>query len=399
MPWKIRNIMDEKKEFINELLNKELSIKCLCEKYEVSEKTGHKWKNRFMQYGLIGLEELSRKPISSPEKLEEDVIISLIKLRTAHPSWGAKKIQALFAKYNSHLNTPSISSIFRVLDKAKLIKKQKIKKITTDKTNQLRNMIKPKSPNDVWTVDFKGYWFSDGQKCLPLTIRDLESRKILNITLCPDGTCTTVRSVFEKVFRQYGLPKVIRSDNGTPFATKSAPLGLSKLSSWFLSLGIMVDRITPGKPGQNGSHERMHADLARDIEKHIPGGVKTNQIAIDDWVIEYNSLRPHEALGMKTPDEIYYKSDTKYEIFDITEYPIGFHNRKVKKNGSISLGGSLYFLSEALTGFDVGLQETKVSSEVKVWLNKFPLFILDLEVNRIKLIERGNIDIGNLPMS
>lgn len=385
MPWLERSTMSSKKEFINEMLNKEIPIKDLAIKFNISEKTAHKWKKRFLEYGLIGLEDISRKPTNSPQKLDEDTVIQLINLRTAHPSWGPKKIQVLFTKANPDKEMPSISSIFRVIDKAKLVKKRRRKSVKTDKDNVLRNLIQPNTINDVWTIDFKGYWFSDGEKCLPLTIRDLKSKFILDITLCPNGTFETVKCVFEKVFKKYGLPKVIRSDNGSPFANHNSPIGLSRLSAWFISLDIIPDRITPGKPGQNGSHERMHRDLSQDIQKRISGGVRANQIAIDNWINEYNNIRPHEALNMQTPSEIYSKSLRKYIKYDEIEYPIGVISRKVMGNGTINLEGVIYRLTRALSGHQIGLQETEVSNEYKVWLNNYPLFILDTSLNKIKI--------------
>jgi len=391
--------MDCKMEFINELLKKEVSIKYLCEQFGISEKTGHKWKNRFFEYGLIGLEDMSRKPTNSPNKLDEDTICYLINLRSAHPKWGPKKIKQLFVETYPNKDAPSLSSIFRVLDKVHLIKKQRIKKAVTDKDNVFRNRIQPKEPNDVWTIDFKGHWFSDGEKCLPLTIRDLLTKQILDITLCPNETYEVVRAIFEKVFKKYGLPKVIRSDNGTPFASKSAPLGLSKLSVWFLSLGIMVDRITPGKPGQNGSHERMHRDLSQDIEKHIPGGVKENQIAINEWVNEYNTVRPNEAIGMKKPSELYVKSTRKYEEFDTIEYPIGFLSRKVNSKGALKLNQYRYNITSTLGGYQVGLQELD-NGEYKIWIGNYPLFILQTETATLKLPKHDKlVKVEDLPMS
>ena len=183
----------------------------------------------------------------SPSQLDEDTVIRLIKMRMAHPNWGAKKIAILYEKAYPNSKHPSESSIYRILGKADLIKKRRIKKINTS-ADRLRNRIKPENPNDVWTVDFKGWWVSSGEKCIPLTVRDLKSKYILGIRLMEKTTAQEVKKVFQELFKKYGLPKVIRSDNGTPFASSKGVLGLTTLSAWWISLGIMPDRTDPRLP-------------------------------------------------------------------------------------------------------------------------------------------------------
>ena len=329
MPWKETNIMEQRREFIKEYLRGMENFKTLCKKYKVTEKTGHKWKNRFLEYGYSGLRDQSKTPNNSPSQLDEDAIIRLIKLRIAHPTWGPKKLAVLYKKAYPNSKSPSESSIYRILGKADLIKKRHYKKINTT-TSRLRNKITAENPNDVWTVDFKGWWISSGEKCIPLTIRDLQSKYILDIRLMEKTSAAEVKKVFQELFKKYGLPKVIRSDNGTPFASTNGLLGLTTLSAWWISLGIMPDRTDPGCPTQNGSHERMHADISREIQGKIPGGKTANQIVINEWVKEYNEVRPHEALKMKTPSDIYRKSDIKYNDFPcVYEYPFAFNIRKI----------------------------------------------------------------------
>jgi transposase InsO family protein len=304
--------MDERKEFIKEYLQQKDNFKNLCKKYGISEKTGHKWKNRFLEYGFNGLNDSSRTPNISPRQLDEDTVIRLIKLRTAHPSWGPKKLAVLYEKAYPNSKPPSESSIYRVLGKADLITKTRYKPVNTT-VSRLRNKINATKPNDVWTVDFKGWWISNGEKCMPLTVRDLQSKYILVIRLMETTTANEVKKVFQELFTKYGLPKVIRSDNGTPFASTNGILGLTTLSAWWISLGILPDRTDPGCPTQNGSHERMHADIRKEIQGKVPGGIKANQVVINEWVKEYNEIRPHEALEMKTPSDIYCKSNTDYD--------------------------------------------------------------------------------------
>ena len=185
-----------------------------------------------------------------------------------------------------------------------------------------------------------------------------------------------VRKEFEELFKKYGLPKAIRSDNGTPFASKGM-LGLTSLSAWWITLGIMPDRTDPGSPTQNGSHERMHADLSREIQGKISGGVKANQAAIDEWSKEYNEVRPHEALNMKTPSEVYRKSERKYDGSPCEhEYPFGFEAKKIHRSGCVKLEKQECYISGSLAGLTVGLQP-KGDGEHLVWLNDFPLGVLD----------------------
>ena len=372
-------MLEQRKEFIGEYLKGAASFKELCVKYGVSEKTGHKWKNRFFEYGYSGLTDQSRAPQNSPNQLDEDTVIRLIKMRLAHPTWGSKKLAVLYEKAYPGGIPPSQSSIYRILGKAGLIQKRRIRSADTS-ASKLRNRIEAAEPNDVWTVDFKGWWVSQGEKCMPLTVRDLKSRYILDVRLMERTTADAVKAVFEKLFQEYGLPKVIRSDNGTPFATTHGFLGLTTLSAWWMFLGILPDRIQPGCPAQNGSHERMHADLSREIQGKIPGGVTANQSAIDAWVEEYNHIRPHEALGMKTPAEVYEKSSVPYTgTPDEVEYPIGVMTRKINKHGYVKLNKRQFTVSSSLRGLTVGLQPHS-EDEYLIWLGDFPLAVIDTKL-------------------
>ena len=356
MPWKETNILKEKQQFIDAVLKAEKPFKHICNDFGISEKTGHKWKNRFLEEGKIGLLEKQRCPASHPNALPEDTIIDVISLKSAHPFWGAKKIRELYAKAHPDMLTPSLSSVNRILSKANLVKKRKVKMASND-CRRLHQHIMPESVNDVWAIDFKGWWKSDGEICEPFTVRDLISRKILCVKLMHSKSSEAVRAVMTELFKLYGLPKVIRSDNGTPFSSPNGLLSLTRLSAWWITLGIIPDRTEKGTPGQNGSLERMHADIAREIEGKISGGIKANQAVIDEWVKEYNSVRPNEAIGMKTPDEIYRISDRKYTgDYDEIEYPIGFYPRKVIGTGEIIVKGIRVTIGYSLRGLTVGLK-------------------------------------------
>ena len=253
-------------------------------------------------------------------------------------------------------------------------------------------MIQAEGPNDVWCMDFKGYWYSDNEKIIPFTVRDLYSRKILEIRAVPTTSTENVRPILAGLFQKYGMPKVIRSDNGEPFSSSSNQLGLTKLSAWLISLGIRPDRTKPGTPGQNGSLERMHADMARELEKKISGGIPACQAAFDMWREEYNSIRPNEAIGMKVPDDLYQTSPRKYDR-DPEEiiYPSSFCVRHITRRGLLKFKSHEIFVSNALNGFSVGLEEI-TESEFRLWLAEFLLGTVHLHTDSFVFI---NEDTGN----
>lgn len=377
MSWKETDVMKEKEKFIDAMIKAEKPFKYICEDFGISEKTGHKWKNRFYEEGKLGLYEKSREAENHPNALPEDTVIAIIQLKTAHPYWGAKKILELFKKSRRNAEVPSLSSVNRILSKANLIKKRRVKPVSTD-CRRLHAHIQPQEVNDVWAIDFKGYWRSDGEICEPFTVRELVSRKILCVKLMQSKSSEAVRAVMTDLFKKYGLPKVIRSDNGTPFSSPNGVLSLTSLSDWWITLGITPDRTEKGSPGQNGSLERMHADIAREIEGKVRGGVLANQAVIDAWVEEYNSVRPNEAIGMKTPDEVFIPSERKYiGDYEEIEYPLGFLTRKVTAGGEIVLNSIRIAIGHSLRGLYIGLKPLENNS-YEAYLADFILGTVDM---------------------
>ena len=377
MSWKETDVMKEKEKFIDAVIKAEKPFKYICEDFGISEKTGHKWKNRFYEEGKLGLYEKSREAENHPNALPEDTVIAIIQLKTAHPYWGAKKILELFKKSRRNAEVPSLSSVNRILSKANLIKKRRVKPVSVD-CRRLHAHIQPQEVNDVWAIDFKGYWRSDGEICEPFTVRELVSRKILCVKLMQSKSSEAVRAVMTDLFKKYGLPKVIRSDNGTPFSSPNGVLSLTSLSAWWITLGITPDRTEKGSPGQNGSLERMHADIAREIEGKVRGGVLANQAVIDAWVEEYNSVRPNEAIGMKTPDEVFIPSERKYICdYEEIEYPLGFLTRKVTAGGEIVLNSIRIAIGHSLKGLYIGLKPLENNS-YEAYLADFILGTVDI---------------------
>lgn len=370
--------MELKQQFINEMLASEIPFSHLCKKYGISEKTGYKWKNRFFEQGSAGLLDRSRETMNHPNQLDGDTVAELVAIKLAHQAWGPKKIREIYAKTFPNKTTPSLSSVKRTLDKAGLVVKRKIRKPAGSGCPRLQQQIQANEPNDVWCIDFKGWWKSDGEICEPFTVRDKFSRKILCIQLMTSKTSAAVKTVMQGLFRKYGLPKAIHSDNGAPFAAPNGLLNLTSLSAWWITLGILPDRSLKGRPGQNGSLERMHADIAREIEGKIPGGIKGNQAALDAWAKEYNSVRPNEAIGMNVPDDLYHASDRKYTgDYDEIEYPVGFLVRKVTGSGEIILNSVRVTIGYSLRGLQVGLRPND-DNTYDVFLADFLLGTLDM---------------------
>lgn len=378
MPWKEVNVMDQKIEFVLKSFKKDTNFTQLCLEYGISTKTGYKWKERFFQEGVEGLKDKSTKPLSSPNQLPEEVICELIRIKKAKINWGGKKIREVFARNHPNDTAPSKSTVERVLKKAGFIEiKKRKRKVNPER---VQNRINPEKPNEVWTVDFKGWWYtSERERCEPLTVRDEFSKYILAITILEKGDTTSVKKEFERIFKENGLPKMIRSDNGPPFASTQGLMGLTRLAAWWMSLGIKLDRIDPGAPYQNGAHERMHLDMKKELENKISGSLKLHQAIFETWRQEFNTERPHESLQMKTPAMIYVKSDRLYDgIPDWLVYPKGYISRNVNDRGVINHKGRRIFITNALCGFKIGLKPIDIN-KFEVWFERNLMGYIDLK--------------------
>lgn len=368
--------MDQRSQFILEMLKEERPFKHLCQAYGISENTGYKWKERFMQEGMHGLTDRSRAPHRSPTGLPENVVLEIVQMKLQHPAWGPRKIRALYQRRHGMGATPSESSFKRVLEKAGLTEKRKIRSVIPSGTDALRQHIQPQENNDVWALDFKGWWRSSGEVCEPFTMRDLKSRFMLETKLMQSKSAAAVKAVMQEAFFRYGLPRVIRSDNGTPFCATHGMLSLTRLSAWWMSLGILPDRTDPGSPGQNGSLERVHADIAREIQGKVTGGIAATQKALDAWRETYNHVRPNDALDMRTPADVYRVSPRKYTGDEELEYPPGYSPRRVFDTGEISYRRTRIMLTTALSGHVVGLKETD-GDLLELYLGEFMLGLID----------------------
>ena len=368
MPWKKSGAMEQRTEFALRAMQT-LNFRALCQQYGISTKTGYKWRERFWRKGLAGMEEESRRPKSHSKQLPEEEVCEIVRLKLAHLAWGPRKIRELYLR--GHGEVASESTFKRVLERTSLTQKRRRRR--APEAGRLSSGRQAAALNEVWTVDFKGWWRKAEQRCEPLTVRDEYSRYLLEVRAVEDARSETVRKSFERIFERHGLPEAIRSDNGSPFASRQGVLGLSRLSAWWVVLGIDLERGRPGHPQDNAGHERMHKDISRELEAEGA----CDQAALDVWRQTFNYERPHEALGMRCPGEVYLASERKYEgTPEDLDYP-KMCSRRVSPKGLISLEGQPLFLSASLGGWSVGLKPI-AEDLMEVWFGRLLLGQVDL---------------------
>ncbi len=373
MPWKEKTMINGRTEFALRSLQAGINFTELCAEYGISRRTGYKWKQRFLDDGASAMADQSRRPANSPNQLSEEEVCRIARLHERHKHWGPKKIHKLYS--DRYTPAPSLSTFKRIFDRCGWVKKRIRRK--SSETGRLTSGLKAEDCNDVWTVDFKGWWRTGkGQRCEPLTVRDEHSRFVLAVQSMQTTRTEAVQEVFERLFKTYGLPKAIRSDNGSPFASSSAILGLSRLSAWWVALGINLERGRPGKPQDNGAHERMHLNIRNELECHTQEDLITQQAAFDIWKTTFNQERPHEALGMQCPAQVYEPSTRPYTgTPEAIVYPNKL-SRLVNSNGYISLHGQMFPISTALKGWSVGL--------LPIDKNTYDVFFARLRIGQIE---------------
>lgn len=357
MPWKDVKPMDEKLLFLADHLRGVGNFSQLCERYGISRKTGYKWVGRYRQAGLDGLAERSRRPLHPAEEIPYAIRQAILELRGAQrDAPGPKKIQALLARRFESEIIPCKTSIYNILKAAGQIETRRRVRRVQPSPSPLRTASRP---NELWSADYKGQFkTADRQWCYPLTIMDHASRYLL---ACEGYTGTRqpeARHCFERLFREYGLPERIRTDNGVPFASTGVG-GLSRLSIWWIRLGIVPERIKPGCPQQNGRHERMHRTLKRTLATPPGANLAEQQRQLDAFRHDYNQCRPHEGLNQQRPHDCYQPSPRPYpKRLPELEYPSYFQRSRVAQNGLIYWRGLRIYIGYLLAGEWIGLEET-----------------------------------------
>ena len=370
MAWKEVSAMEAIMNFVLSVKAGELSFASLCRRHAISRQTGYKWWRRFCVEGMAGIYERSCRAHFCPHQSSRQWAVRAVSLRVGHPYWGPKKLRVKLAERYGLEGLPAVSTLGRILVSQGLVRSRRRRRqgplqIRSDLTVAQR-------ANQVWGVDFKG-WFrtGNGQRCDPLTVSDRFSRYVLGCQVVGRPTQQEVRKQFERWFKRYGQPEVIRVDNGPPFGSMGAG-GLSVLSVWWLGLGIRVEYITPGRPQENGGHERMHRTLKAETTKPPAYSPAAQQKRFDAWVQEFNRERPHEALGQAVPQSLYRRSNQVYrQVPAPWVYAAHGAVRRVRSNGQIRWQGRLRFIGEAFRAQQVGLVEVATGRQqvyLRDWL-------------------------------
>ena len=355
MPWRESSPMNEKTQFIGDYLRGTFNVTELCDAYGISRKTAYKWIDRYVTQGPAGLEDRERSPWRCPHKTPADMEQTICEVRRRHPSWGGRKIRRRLIDKEPKVPWPASSTINDILKRNGFIRE-------TRRRNRVGHPGKPQphmdAPNDTWTADFKGHFKTrNGVYCYPLTVADGHSHFLLGCQALLSTDIARSKPVFTRLFKDYGLPVRIRTDNGAPFAAHA--LGrLSKLSAWWIRVGIYPEFIEPGKPQQNGRHERMHKTLKAETTRPPAANYKAQQRKFNAFRNEFNTIRPHEALDMDTPAVVYHPSTRPMPNKLIPlEYPDRFIKRLVSTNGGIRWKSWHVPVSTACAGEYVGLED------------------------------------------
>lgn len=383
MPWKESSVMDERVRFVARVLEGE-AMSEVCREFGISRKTGYKIFNRYKDQGAEALCDRSRRPWRYANQLPSQVETLIVRIKREKPNWGARKIRELLVKrLAGDVRVPAKSTVHAVLDRHGLVARAKARRNKPNGTP----LSQPLEPNALWCADFKGeFRLGNGEYCYPLTVTDQASRYIL---MCEALQSTKEPGAFEafvRLFQERGLPDAIRTDNGLPFASPNGLYNLSKLSVWWLRLGIAIERIKPGHPQQNGRHERMHLTLKQEATR--PAGMNSlqQQARFDEFVSEFNSERPHEALGMKVPAELYQTSPRPYRGLPEIDYPLHDRDVLVTACGRICMHRKKINISTVMAGQRLGLKEV----DEGIWIVSFmsyDLGYIDLEQKTLQPID------------
>lgn len=358
MPWKECDKVSERMNFICRLKNGE-KMTDLCREFGISRVTGHKIYSRYKEEGLRSLNDRSKRPWRLARLTPPKIETAILELKSHHPTWGAPKIWAYLERRRKDLKIPARSTVHAILDRHGLVKKRSARRKYRAEGND--HLVQAERPNELWCADFKGQFRMGNQKyCYPLTVTDQYSRYILACDALESVREVGAIECFKRIFNEHGMPDAIRTDNGAPFSTRTL-FGLSKLSVLWLRLGISLERIEPGHPEQNGRHERMHRTLKQTVTKPPGANLLQQQEMLDGFVSVFNDERPHEAIEMKCPADLYVPSKKKYpKVLEDYDYQSCDFTRRVQKSGAIRFnGGRRVFITDVLSEQQVGITEVE----------------------------------------
>src|ERR1700694_21061 len=353
MPWKEQRPMASKVKFVEAASRPGANVSELCREHGISRQTGHKWLRRYRDRGYWGLEEQSRRPKSSPSMTGSEVVKAVLALRDRHPSWGPKKLALVLARELGE-DVPRSARVARLLKKAGRIRTRRPPVRIWHVEDRPR--IEVQAPNDLWSIDFQGWGRAkNGERCEPLTVRDAMSRMVLTVMVVASTRGEVVRRVLEKLFAKHGTPLALLMDNGSPWISMRSRAGLTKLSTWLVSLGIKLHRSRPASPQDNGGHERMHRDLS-ELQLSPARSRRAQQPLCTKWALDFNHVRPHEALGNKPPAEVYGRPPVRPPVERVPTYPAGCITRRVLSSGELTLNGDRVSIGRPFAGHLIGLR-------------------------------------------
>lgn len=381
MAWRKTKVEDQKKEFIQAYLENKFTISDLCRHFDISRKCGYKWINRYEENGQQGLHDLSRAPLNQPNKTNPDIVTELLEIKYQWPHWGPKKVLGYLNHLKPYIKWPSLTTVENIFNEYGLVKKRKLRKRLAERTSPLDSC---NTSNDIWCMDFKGWSLTkDGVKLDPFTVMDAFSRYLLCCQKLHANNSGYVWAVLDRLFREYGLPMRIRSDNGPPFATLGAGR-ISGLSIKLIKAGVIPEWIDPGEPQQNGRHERMHLTLKK--EGVDPSeGLSTQVKKLEAFQEYYNFIRPHEALNQKNPGSIYQESERYWDgKLRSPEYSNEYKIGRVKSCGKMSWKGREVYVGRVFEGEPIGVKEEELA--VKAYYG--PIYLGRIEDNNIEFKRR-----------
>jgi len=371
--------MEERLRFIARLLDGE-AMAPLCREFDISRKTGYKIFNRYKDIGLDGLTDRTRRPMRYANQLPFQVESKIVQLKKERLNWGAPKIRERLRILYPDITLPAISTVHAVLDRHGLVKRRRRRRYKAKGTP----LSRPTTPNDLWCADYKGeFMLTDRRYCYPLTITDFASRYLITCEALSSTKEAFAFNGFERAFRDFGMPRAIRTDNGVPFSSPMSLFNLSKLSVWWLRLGIDIERIKPGHPEQNGRHERMHLTLKQEATRPAGTNMLQQQEKFDEFIDIYNNERPHQGIDMKVPADLYSQSSREYRGLTELNYP--FHDKMITVTacGRICHNKMKVHLSTVFAGQNVGIKQV----DDKIWMVSFMKYDLGFFDDEKKKIE------------